>query len=56
MTLIDLRLEYKQETGINNVPISHDHYADVRYVMWLEERLLKLKALKKKLIPWENEL
>ena len=56
MTLIDLRLEYKRQTGEKHIHISHDNYADVRYVMWLEERLLKLKALKKKLIPWENEL
>jgi hypothetical protein len=41
MTLIDLRLEYKRDTGDGNTPINHGYYGDVRYILWLEEKLLE---------------
>lgn len=44
MTIIDLRLLYKRETGINEVPINHDFYDDVDYVLWLENTILELKS------------
>lgn len=53
MTLIDLRMEYKRKTGISDVPISHGYYGDVEYILWLENELLELRKLHKKLIPWE---
>jgi hypothetical protein len=43
MSLIDLRLEYKRQTGKPNIPINHDHYDDPEYIIWLEEELIKLK-------------
>ena len=54
MTIIDLRMQYKRETGDPRVPISYEHYADVAYIIWLEEQLIKHMELKKKLIPWEK--
>jgi len=56
MTIVDLRMQYKKETGNPYVPLTHEHYDDVEYILWLEERLIKLLELKQKLIPWENEL
>jgi hypothetical protein len=54
MTLIDLRMHYKRLTGNNDVPISHDYFGDVKYIIWLEEELLRLMEMKQKLIPWEK--
>lgn len=53
ISLIDLRLEYKYQTGDPNVPLSHSHYDDVNYIVWLEDKIIKLKQLKQELIPWE---
>lgn len=53
MTIIDLRMEYKKATGDPYVPITHDHYNDVNYILWLEEQLLEMKKLHKKFIPFE---
>ena len=55
-TIIDLRLEYKKETGDPYTPITHGYYDAVEYVLWLEEKVIALKKLKQKLIPFENEL
>ena len=41
MTLIDLRLLYKQDTGDASVPISHGYYDELDYILWLEEKLLE---------------
>lgn len=53
MTLIDLRVEYKFKSGDSGTPLTNEHYDDVHYILWLEEELVKLKNLHKKLIPWE---
>lgn len=39
-TIIDLRMEYKRDTGELNVPLSSERFCDTDYVQWLEERLL----------------
>ena len=54
LTLIDLRVEYKRNSGNSNTPLSHGHFSDVDYIVWLEDQLLKHKDLKRRLIPWES--
>jgi len=53
MTIVDLRMQYKKETGNPYVPLTHEHYDDVEYILWLENQLLELKKLHKQMIPWE---
>jgi len=53
MTLIDLRLEYKRQTGKSNIPINHDHYDDPEYIVWLEEQIVELN---KPVIIWGEPL
>lgn len=43
MTTIDLRLEYKQDTADQNVPISNEPYRNEEYVEWLERQLLFIR-------------
>jgi hypothetical protein len=42
-TLIDLRMEYKRQTGDNETPISHDYFDDPKYIVWLEDYILRLE-------------
>jgi len=55
ISLIDLRMEYICNTG-SQIPLNHDFCDDVSYILWLEDEIIKLKNLKRKLIPFENEL
>ena len=54
LTLIDLRVEYKRDTGDANTPISNGYFGDDDYITWLEDQLLKHKDLKRRLIPFES--
>lgn len=43
MTIIDLRLEYKQDTADQNTPISNEPYINEEYEEWLERQLLFIR-------------
>jgi hypothetical protein len=53
LTLIDVRMEFTRESGIE-VPLNHGWCGDVEYIFWLENKLVDVMNLKKKLIPWEK--
>jgi hypothetical protein len=44
MTLLDLRLEYRKDTGDQNIPLSGITWDDAEYVSWLEDQLLYLRS------------
>ena len=43
MTLLDLRLEYRKDTGDQSIPLSGITWNDAEYVSWLEDQLLYLR-------------
>jgi len=62
MTRQELRLLYKRQTGKNpyldnrlrQLSIIDNYRVYQDYVQWLEEELIRLKELKRKLLPWEK--
>ena len=40
-TLVDLRLEFHNETGWCQWYINNDPYTNIMYVQWLEDQVLK---------------
>ena len=45
ITEIDLRLEYKKETGDPSTPINKTLWTNSDYVRWLERRLIELSPI-----------
>lgn len=43
MTIIDLRLEYKQDTADQKIPLSSEPYTEEEYIEWLERQLLFIR-------------